>query len=293
VQVALTGEDEETRVPPLLQRRLETWDRLAELSADRAGFVAVGGDLEAIVASFFKMASGLGPEHLRFDLAAFLAQLEEIQRMERRDVLARFSHPVTPVRVRALQLFGDAGGAGATEDALRAVDTQVAEVARLMELEVTEPLEVHFRDLLLAGGLLAAHAGGESINSDQAQILYHALLPLCSDPEMLVGSVRSPAQATEMLDAAARWLAANAGQERYAAFMQVAHIATADGSLHPLEEQFLLELADKLQIPGKTAKEMLYDVVTSYLQHKATAATPAFAFEHEASPPPWPDPDAA
>lgn len=288
VQVALAGEQEdETKVPPLLARRLETWDRLAELSADRAGFTAVGGDLGAIVSSFFKMASGLGPEHLRFDLHAFLQQLEDIQRLERRDVLARFSHPVTPVRVRALQLFGEAGGAGATEEALRAVDARVAEVARLMDLEVTEPLEVHFRDVLLAGSLLAAHAGGGPIRPDQAQILYHALLPLCSDPEERVASVKSPAQARQMLGASADWLAANAGQERFAAFMQVAHVATADGTLDPAEEAFMLEMAARLQIPDKTAQQMLYEVVTSYLQSKATARTPAFAFEADKALPEW------
>jgi len=103
------GEDEagEPRLPALLARRLESWVRFAELSADRAGFAAVDGKLETIISAFFKIASGLGPEHLRFDIDAFLEQLTVLQQMKRREVVATFSHPVTPVRVRALQLFGD------------------------------------------------------------------------------------------------------------------------------------------------------------------------------------------
>ncbi|MBN2798791.1 MAG: M48 family metallopeptidase [Deltaproteobacteria bacterium] len=100
------GEDEEgnSRLPGLLSRKMESWERLAELSADRVGFAAVGGKVEPAITAFFKMASGLGPEHLRFDVGAFLSQLEDLQSLQRREVLAQFSHPVTPVRVRALQL---------------------------------------------------------------------------------------------------------------------------------------------------------------------------------------------
>ena len=82
-KVVLSGE--ESRLPPLLERRLETWDRLAELSADRAGYAAVEGNLNAIVSAFFKMASGLGPAHLRYDIDAFLSQLEELQRELQKD----------------------------------------------------------------------------------------------------------------------------------------------------------------------------------------------------------------
>lgn len=90
-----------------------------------------------------------------------------------------------------------------------------------------------FRELLLAGGLLVTHADGHPIRRDQAQILIHALLRLCADPEERIGSVHSPEEAQQMLDGAAKWLAENAGQERYAAFLQVAHIATVDGTCPP------------------------------------------------------------
>ena len=94
----------ESKAPPLLLRRLESWDRMAEISADRAGFCAVDGNLEVAVSAFFKLQSGLGPEHLRFDIAAILEQLESLQKASRRELFAEFSHPATPIRVRALQL---------------------------------------------------------------------------------------------------------------------------------------------------------------------------------------------
>jgi len=146
----------ESRLPALLKRRMETWERLAELSADRVGFTAAEGRLEPIVSAFFKMSSGLGPEHLHFDIDAFLSQLEDLRKLKRREVLAQFSHPVTPVRVRSLQLYGERGGSGMADEELVDVDGEVAAIAQLMEHEVSEPLEVQGRDFLLSAGLLAA-----------------------------------------------------------------------------------------------------------------------------------------
>ena len=84
------------RMPRLLRVRLTSWNRLAELSTDRAGFSAVGGDLDIIASTFFKLQSGLGPEPLRFDIRAFLNQLATLEHMKRREVVAAFSHPGHP-----------------------------------------------------------------------------------------------------------------------------------------------------------------------------------------------------
>ena len=52
------GESKQSRMPPYLKRRLETWRRLAEISADRAGFVATSQNLETVVSAFFKTSCG-------------------------------------------------------------------------------------------------------------------------------------------------------------------------------------------------------------------------------------------
>lgn len=275
-KAVLTEQDD--RLPPLLERRLETWDRLAELSADRAGYAAVDGELSAIVSAFFKMASGLGPEHLRYDIDAFLLQLETLQRLERRDLMARFSHPVTPVRVRALALFGERGGFDSSPEQLRAIDADVAELAQLMEYEAVEEVEVHVRDLLIAGGLLVTHVDGKPATEQQTTTLLLALLHLCADPEAAIGEVKSADAAREMFDRSAAWLSENAGEEAYTAFVQLSHIAALDGELHPSEEALLLELATKLAISQKRAQEILYDALTSYLQTQATGKTAAPGF---------------
>lgn len=270
--------DGDSKMPLLLQRRMETWERLAELSADRAGHAAVDGHLEPIVSVFFKLASGLGPEHLRFDINAFLEQLEDLRKLKRREILWRFSHPVTPVRVRALQLYGGAGGRNADHAALEGIDADVSEIAKLMDFEVTEPLEVNARDFLVAGGLLAAHSDGAPITQDQRMLLINMLVPLSADPETDVAKITTEEQAREVLAGAATWLKENAGTERFSVYRQLAHMVAVDGHLHPKEQAFMLSVAGQLEIPAKAATQTLFEVLAGYLQTQAAHKAPAFAF---------------
>ena len=273
------GEDAsgDSRLPALLRRRLGSWDRLAELSADRSGFAAAHGKLEPIVSAFFKMASGLGPEHLRFDIEAFLGQLDALQKMKRKEMLSSFSHPVTPVRVRALQLFGEAEGIAASD--LSVVDASVSQVARLMEFEASEPLDVNARDLLLAGGLLAAHADGEPVTQDQSELLIHLLLPLCANPELEVQAIHSADDARARFDVAAKWFRENAGEERFGIYRQLCHVVGVDGHIPEGEKIFMREVACALEIPDKAADEILYEVLSGYLQARAAQRRPAFGFD--------------
>lgn len=268
------AENEPSKMPLLLRRRLEVWDRLAELSADRAGFAAVEGRLEPIVSVFYKMASGLGPEHLSFDVGAFLAQLADLQRLKRRELLARFSHPITPVRVRALQLYGEAGGAGASPERLREVDRAVDELARLMDFEVTDDLDVHARDFLVAGGLLAGLADDQGMDQEEYDSLIELLVPASSHPEALVAKVETPEQAKRMLDASIAWLRENGGPAVFDLFGKLAHLVSLDGRLLGHEEAFLMQVAEALGIPAKQANQALYSVLTNYV--KAAPQTPSW-----------------
>ncbi len=280
---AAFGLDEqgEPRPPPLLMRRMESWDRLAEISADRAGFVVIEGRLATAVAVFFKIQSGLGPEHLRFDLNAFLEQLASLQKLERRELLARFSHPATPIRVRALQFFGEARTAGSS---LEATDATIVELAKLMDYAPSEPMEVHLRETLLAGGLLLAGDGG--LDDHAWNILAHVLLPFSPDPEAEVERVKSTERANVIFDESASWLALNAGEERFEAIRKLAHIAAVDGRFSEEELGMLHTFAEKLGVPRKAANAILFDVLADHLQAQAIDGFPVPGLKSRRSTPP-------
>lgn len=257
----------ESKAPPLLARRLESWDRMAEISADRAGFTAIDGDLEVAVSAFFKIQSGLGPEHLRFDIAAILEQLESLQKASRRELFAEFSHPATPIRVRALQLFGEANDRGLT---LEAVDDEVASIARLMDYAPSEPLDLNAREFILAGGLLAAYTDGD-IEMDDAgwNTLVQLLLPVSADPEAEVARIKNRSEAEQMLQTSAAWLRENAGAERFELLRAIAHVTAADGHLSEAERTFLKRCADLLGVPARTADELAFETLADHLQTQA------------------------
>ncbi|MBT3222913.1 MAG: M48 family metallopeptidase, partial [Proteobacteria bacterium] len=262
------GADEsgESRLPALLKRRLDTWGRLAELSADRSGHAAVAGQLDPIVAAFLKMASGLGPEYLSFDLEAYLQQLLDIQKMKRSEFLANFSHPITPVRVRALQIYAKGGGSEASDEEQKKMTEEISTLAELMEFEATEPLPIAARDFLLSAGLLAAHADGEPMDQDQQHLLVRMLLPLTADPEAAVANIQTQDEARKLLDTSVKWLRENAGSERYELYNAMARLCAMDGRLHHGEQEFMLSLAENLEIPAKAANQILYEVLAEYLQ---------------------------
>ena len=78
--------------------------RAAELSADRMGLVAAP-DVKTALSAALRVASGLGHEHVRFDVDAFLCQLEEAPQDVAREWEAVGRHPELPFRFRALQQF--------------------------------------------------------------------------------------------------------------------------------------------------------------------------------------------
>jgi hypothetical protein len=264
--------DGDSRVPSLLNRRLEIWQRLAEISADRAGFVAAEGRLDSVVCVFFKIASGLGPEHLQFDISAFLHQLEELKQLERRDTLCDFSHPSIPIRVRALQLYRDAGGRLATPEQLADVDAEVSELAKLMERKPSDPEEPHKLNYVLAGGMLVGNADGRGLGEREMQVLVEMLMTLTSDPEEAIASITTAEQAEQLLAESASWMKENAGELKFHGFRYLCIIAASEGMTEG-EQQFLYRVAEMTGIPKKVAEDLLHEVMTNFAGKKLSGTT--------------------
>lgn len=146
------------RFPPRWSMRLRAWQRAAEISADRAGLISCGS-LEVAANAMFKTLSGLRLPGAGISPRQFAAQwnhlVDEVLTEGERD--AHLSHPLPPLRMKAMLLFWEGRGDPAAAD---------AEVARLLAL--MDPLAGEIRgelDPLLGrfffwGGLFIALAGG-------------------------------------------------------------------------------------------------------------------------------------
>jgi Zn-dependent protease with chaperone function len=95
------------QIPLIFKNKLELWNKLSELSADRYGYIAVP-QLEISVGAFFKMASGLDAGRIAFDPIAYLEEMDKVLDYFRTESAAvRSTHPINPVRLKALQFFSE------------------------------------------------------------------------------------------------------------------------------------------------------------------------------------------
>jgi uncharacterized tellurite resistance protein B-like protein len=94
------------RLAPVHVARMCAWKRYAELSADRIGLICAD-DFDAAVSAFFKLTSGLSAaSYLKHadECAQQLAELDAAQ-MESTEQDWFATHPYSPLRVKALDLF--------------------------------------------------------------------------------------------------------------------------------------------------------------------------------------------
>ena len=239
---------DEDGVPELLGSHMFVLERLQEFSADRAGLVAVNNNVTTSASMLLHVHTGLGPKDIHLDLDAFIDEIARLEAFDIPDRLGRESHPLLPLRIRALQIF-----AANPDD-----EEGVMELARMMDFEARDEAVVHNRNLLLAGGLLAAHADSDDeLADDEREHLVELILPFSDDPEELLQSVGTIDQAGDLFTASATWIRKNVGPERYEFMDKLISVVFCDDKAHEGEVQFLNQAATELEIPFSWVEKKL------------------------------------
>ncbi len=121
-----------------------------EISADRIGLLACGS-VEAGVRALMKTGCGLGDDHLRFDVSAYISQLRDLKTPDLRSA-AMPTHPSMAVRCRALLWFDmySGSGGGGRGTSLSKLDGLVAkDLEAFCEQPMRQRLQQHKDDYLL------------------------------------------------------------------------------------------------------------------------------------------------
>ncbi len=164
------------RPDPRLALDLFAWSRNAEVSADRAGAFCAN-DLDGVARALFKLASGLGDKVIRFDLEEFLKQVDEMQVEDaepgqgapKEDWFS--THPFSPLRVRALQLFHESELMKTDGNSHEYLEVGVQRLLSLMEpsyLEARTDTAIAMRRLLFSGAITVANADAGISDSEIA-----------------------------------------------------------------------------------------------------------------------------
>jgi len=153
---------------PELALKLTSWSRYAEFSSDRAGAYCVQ-DFEATARSLFKLSSGVTSGIVKFDLQEFLKQVDEMkiedENFNRSSAQDWFmTHPFSPLRVKALQLFHHSeimtSTGGVSEHDLELGIEGLMELMSPSYLEAKTDADKAMRHMLFASSLSIAKADG-------------------------------------------------------------------------------------------------------------------------------------
>jgi len=244
------------RLPVILHNKISYWNKLAELTADRFGYLA-SPDLDACIRNFFKLSSGLDTAKIEFDSQAYLDQIDKIvEGFKESPFTIASSHPVNPIRIKAIQYFSESDlcrktlGSGKTDEKeIEDRDLQermVPLVNMLMAISGSE-LDVHRIHFIGSAGILAA-VMDEPLTEDEVEKITTTLGNLTTFPENFLGAMLEKPK-EELLNifkgSAAAILQHNPG-ERAVMLAYVIEVILADREITETELQFIYELGQKM-----------------------------------------------
>lgn len=157
----------ESNVPVMLQHKIRLHDQLAELVADRYGYLATE-NLDACVTAFFKLASGLDLAKMNVSIDALIADNNRRLDYFLNDKgISRAAHPVNPIRIQALNLFAKA-------DSKEVLDSGMDELTSILLKVGDNELDEHMATFIASAGLIVANADGD-VNKDEIEQIIQSL----------------------------------------------------------------------------------------------------------------------
>lgn len=264
-----------TLVPRTTQLQLFVWARAAEVSADRMGLLCAK-DERAAASAFFKLATGLSSvDVVHPDLSALGGQLDALPsapaarvkvREEEDELFDCFStHPMNPVRVRALLSFARSQGyqraigeepAGYTPEEL---EERVEHDLGVMEptyLEEDSAQSRKMRRLLYCAGVEVAAANGV-VTEREVQAL-RALLGHDDAPRPGEDLTKVRAELDGALTAARELPLL----PRLQLVQHLGVIAHADGMVDDAEVAAMVRIAERLDVPARVVHETIHGAVS-------------------------------
>lgn len=236
------------RIPMILARKINLWQKLAELTADRYGYIACSS-LEKCVSAFFKISSGLNSARISFDFNAYLEENERLlNQMSNEQIGDEFSHPVNPVRIKHLDVFSRSQlceqllvSADNTPDAK--LEEETDHLTELLMVVSGSELDFHRRYYMAAAGLYMAGADGKLEDSEYESLLQQLSIFTIFPEAFLNGIVEKKNTADILQKSAATILSVNP-VERYPMLHVLSHICFANGRLEEKEIELIYSIGE-------------------------------------------------
>jgi len=266
---ALVNQDEDRRgvtvLPPLAENLFLRWRKKSEISADRAGLLACR-DLHAAARGLLKAAYGLGSQNITLEIDDLLSQIDDLQGKPELMVSAFASHPLLPLRLKAMQMFSVSdkarrNGMPVTAEAPLSDDALEDGVDGLVNLTKRSPKDPLWRAVMYAvaaGGALVL-AADENINDYELKVLIEVLHRWFTDEPETIVLVDREENESQLSVAIALINDKGSHEDKTFILSRLAEIAIADGALMGEEGCLILEIAERLQVPATTAYRIMFE----------------------------------
>jgi tellurite resistance protein len=147
--------DEEAKndCPEFLEKRINLYNQLAELGADRYGYMA-NENLDACVTAIFKTASGLLLDKMNVSIEALINEnANRLNYFLKDGGISEGTHPVNPIRIHALELFANAK----TQTSL---NRGMGEMIDILQTFWLEPIDIYLTDFVAAASIIVSRMDG-------------------------------------------------------------------------------------------------------------------------------------
>lgn len=231
-------------IPLPLQFKFYFWHQLSELFADRYGYLAVQ-DINACISAQFKIRSGLSLEKMEVDMDSFLEYNHEVmQHYTSGQALNLFSgpyarmHPVSPIRIEALNLFANAKTQKELNDGM---DQIVKTIGRL---NIDNNLGRSYMDFVASAGILIAEADGE-ITPEETEVILNYMSEVHMFPKDILLEI-SKQDCREILVRSVNEILEKEPEAKERLFLYMADVVVSDLKYHEAEIKLLEDVAQNV-----------------------------------------------
>lgn len=255
---------EENAIPECLMNKVQLYQQLAELSADRYGYMA-SENLTDCLTALYKLTSGIDLQKTNVNIEALFDENKDHLGYYTDDLgYSVGTHPVNPVRVEALRLFAEAKTQKALNDGM-------VELMGIL-LKFSDTMQNQQKDLFVASaGILISNIGGKIGKKEREHILY-SMGNRYLDPQAVLKDIEK-GDVNEVYEKSIYYLK-ECGQSTKDFMMKYAiDMLLLDDALTQDKMKFLYGLGGKLGLDAQDVADFLKEaiqgariVLTSYLK---------------------------
>ena len=263
----LLSDSESKRMSKQIRHLFSRWFQYAEISSDRMGFIAQP-NLETIGKVFFKLASGLSEEHLKFDIKEYMKQLDNMKEMSASDFHS--SHPNNLVRLKCLDLFSQSElykNHTASPEQQQSLYKETQEVLDMLEYHPQTDNQKAAVEFLSTVGMFMTCMDG-SMNPRECEAMYDALSRFTSQPNKYL-VFKDTDELLERISKICAYYSSSQNDYKYYLYEEMIYLAVCDGRMDEKEKALLEKLAEMLCIEDDRAKSIIRNICREYLNPRS------------------------